>query len=154
MMKRLITNSYILLALSMLIFTLVEDVIAEQIRDHRDAQPQEERVLAQRGSAEYLVTWFKPSRMPADLEDWLNTRMTGFALVAVAKDDRSGRYNSFFTKLPHGSKPWNYKVIIVPETSIEEALKRAPTQGWRLVAVSSEWHEQRGWQYICFFWQP
>ena len=160
-MKHLITIGYILFAISMPIFIIVEDAIAEQVNDHRDTQPkvhdhrdtqrQQEKVPARRGSTNYKVSWLKPTKIPADLESWLNRRMRGYALVAVTRDDSSGRYNSFFKKLPKGS--WNYKVKVVPESSIEKVLNEAPTQGLRLVAITSARHGPRGLQYICFFRQ-
>ena len=102
-------------------------------------------------SQDHLVSWFKPSRLPADLEDWLNTRMRGFTLLGITRDDSSGRYYSFFRKRPSGSRPLNYKVMVVPEDNIEQILKRAPSQALALVAVTSFQAGPRGLQYVCFF---
>ncbi len=164
-MKRSTPNTFILLALGIIIFTIVEDAVGHrvrdhrgaqhQVRDHRDARPQT-RVPARRAQREptsYRVSWFKPRRVPADLERWLNTRMRGFALVSVARDDTSGRYNAFFKKLPQRTRPWNYKVVIVRDASKGKVLNRAPALGWRLLAATSEWHGARGLHYIYFFRQ-
>lgn len=157
-MKHSITKGYLLFVLIVTILFFGGDAVADKVYDHR--VPERDKVYDHRDPQRkntvvkvmptYIVSWYKPTKIPADLEDWLNTRMKGYGLVGVAKDDSSGRYNSFFKKLLQG-RSWNYNVKIVPEASIEKALKSARSKNMTLIAVTSEHHGPRGLMYICFF---
>jgi hypothetical protein len=100
---------------------------------------------------EYTVVWLQPRAIPADLESWLNTRMAGFALAAIDRDEKNGRYLGFFR--PRTGEPWKYKVMLVPADGAERLLNDSSERRLELVAVSAEWQGPRGLQYLCFFRQ-
>lgn len=161
-MSRLSTKGHTLAALVLLTLALSSDAAAQKVRDHRDPQvrdhrdpqvrdhrdPRREKTTNVKSS--HRVSWFKPSRVPADLELWLNTRMRGFTLLGIARDDSSGRYNGFFKQLGR-ARSFDYKAMLVPENDIERELATASSEGLALVAVTSFHAGPRGLQYVCVF---
>jgi hypothetical protein len=155
-MKRLIRHGSVLFAAGMLSVGLAGEVIPQQIRDHRS---QREVVPANRGSSneairpseEYVRASFRPSVIPADLETFLNTRMTRHELIAVSHDTNGGYYQMFLRPLRGGSR--SYKVVLVQDNGIDVLLSNMSRERWRLVSVTSEWHGPRGLMHLCFFRQ-
>ena len=155
-MKHLITNGRATLLLCMLAVIQFNNIAAEQtVRDHRTRPPVNKENSTPRKNTVvevmpvYKVSWYKPTRMPADIEDWLNERMKGYGLIAITKDENSGRYNSIFKRLYN--KTWNYTVKIVSEDGLEAFLVQTRKSNLELVAVTSEDHGPRGLMYYCFF---
>jgi hypothetical protein len=151
----LVKDGCILFAAGMLSFGLAGEVFAQQIRDHRK---QREVVPATRGtrneaipSEEYVRASFRPSLVPADLETFLNTRMTRLELIAVSHDSNSSQYQMFFRPLRNGSR--TYKVVLVQDNGLDVLLTNMSRERWGLVSVTSQWHGSRGLMHLCFFSQ-
>ena len=132
---------------------------AQKRRAEETAQKQSGKGTAQKRPASdvkvmptYMVSWFKFdfTTLPGEAERWLNTRMSGYGLVAVTKDEVSGRYNSIFKSLPKG-KSWQYTVSMVPEHRLENLLSVSRKSNLELIAATSQQHGVKGLVYFCFF---
>jgi hypothetical protein len=98
---------------------------------------------------DYRVAHFTPSRIPADLESWLNSRMQGHLLEAITRSE-SGTYTGIFRPL-HNTRSYQYKATVVPEEHIGRALDSASKDEWSLVAMTSFDAGARGVQAVLFF---
>lgn len=157
-MKYLITSGRAIVLLCMLTAIPFYNIAAEQtIRDHRVSPSVNKQDSTRRTNTVvkvmpvYKVSWYRPVKMPADIEDWLNERMKGYGLIAITKDETSGRYNSIFKRLYNDT--WNYTVRIVSGDGLEAFLVETRKSNLELVAVTSEDHGPRGLMYFCFFRQ-
>jgi hypothetical protein len=110
-----------------------------------DPPPRNDKPQAQK----HRVTHYTPSRVPADLESWLNTRMQGHLLQAITRSE-SGRYTGIFWPLTN-TRSYQYKVTIVPEEHVGRALDSASKDEWSLVAMTSYEAGARGVQTVLFF---
>jgi hypothetical protein len=99
---------------------------------------------------QYRVVSYQPSRIPADLESWLNTRMKGHLLEGITRSE-SGRYTGVFRRLPSNSRDYRYKAMVIPEEHVGRSLEGASDDGWSLVAMTSFDAGSRGVQSVLFF---
>jgi hypothetical protein len=96
---------------------------------------------------QYRVVTYQPSRIPADLESWLNSRMKGHLLEGITRNE-SGTYTGVFRRLSSNSRDYRYKAMVASQDSIDRA---ASKDGWLLVAMTSFDAGPRGVQSVLFF---